>query len=264
MLPAHNIASDRNQSNNISANVRATLRNTNLSLGARVILGELQYGAGHKGYVFYGIEKLAENVGLSVSQTKRYLKQLKDGGYIRAETRPCRSNIWFINDTESVSYMNHINYTNVNKNNVYVEPEPIPETLPPPETQRNAISQCDTQKPKQVYDTGLLREILDVTGDRKSIRCWIKVISQLPEQEIHRGISALKIAMSESIIERPGAYLLTVLKQNNPQFLQSPQKKPIQPLTNPIIPKLEQQKIPVSREKALGYIEQILKTLEKR
>jgi len=73
-------------------------------------------------------------------------------------------------------------------------------------------------KSQKVFDAGLLQEILDLTGDRKSLGCWISCVSRLPEEEIRIGLSSLRIAMAESDVYKPGAYLLGVIRSRNPDF----------------------------------------------
>jgi hypothetical protein len=74
-----------------------------------------------------------------------------------------------------------------------------------------------TRIPK-IFDTGLLREVLDLTGDYKSKGCWISCINALPEEEIRIGLSSLRIAMAENDVYRPGGYLLSVIRSRNPEF----------------------------------------------
>jgi hypothetical protein len=70
----------------------------------------------------------------------------------------------------------------------------------------------------KVFDSGLLREILDLTGDHKSKGCWISCVSRLPEEEIRIAMSSLRQAMMETDVYRPGGYMLGIIKSRNPEF----------------------------------------------
>jgi hypothetical protein len=61
-------------------------------------------------------------------------------------------------------------------------------------------------------------EIEQLTGDRKSRGCWIKIVKHIPENTIYAGLSSLRIAMSEGIIKNPGSYMVGTIKNCYPDL----------------------------------------------
>jgi hypothetical protein len=90
----------------------------------------------------------------------------------------------------------------------------------PDDTGTGVDSPMRVRRPKsqKVFDAGLLNEILDLTGDRKSLGCWISCVSRLPEEEIRIAMSSLRQAMMETDVYRPGGYMLGIIKSRNPEF----------------------------------------------
>ena len=64
-------------------------------------------------------------------------------------------------------------------------------------------------------------EIEQLTGDRKSRGCWIKIVKHIPENTIYAGLSSLRIAMSEGIIKNPGSYVVGTIKNCYPDLFSS-------------------------------------------
>lgn len=75
-----------------------------------------------------------------------------------------------------------------------------------------------------VFDMSLVREILEVTGDKKSLGCFIKIVKNVPRNLIYAAISTLRIAISEGIVLKPGAYFVQTIKNYSPDLFtnQSP------------------------------------------
>jgi hypothetical protein len=110
---------------------------------------------------------------------------------------------------------------------VRVPSEPEPTEPPPPAPDETEPTKASTKEPRpqkcdersepgKVFDSRLLAEILTLTNDHRSRRFWIGVVGRLPEEELRYGMSSLRVAMNESIISRPGAYLHSILKARNP------------------------------------------------
>jgi hypothetical protein len=85
-----------------------------------------------------------------------------------------------------------------------------------PENGQNRTRNVPSRHREKIFDTTLLAEILEMTGDYKSRGCWISVIRQVDEDSIRYGLSCLRQAeVDGTMIERPGAYLLSVLREHN-------------------------------------------------
>jgi hypothetical protein len=67
----------------------------------------------------------------------------------------------------------------------------------------------------------LVMEIEQLTGDRKSRRCWIKIVKTVPENTIYAGLSSLRIAMNEGIVGNSGSYLVGTIKNYYPDLFSS-------------------------------------------
>jgi len=96
-------------------------------------------------------------------------------------------------------------------------PEPPEQSCLIPEKIPNKINENCT------FNMDLVREIEQLTGDRKSRRCWIKIVKHVPENTIYAGLSSLRIAMSEGIVGNSGSYLVGTIKNYYPDLF-SPKK----------------------------------------
>jgi hypothetical protein len=74
----------------------------------------------------------------------------------------------------------------------------------------------------------LVREILDLTGDAKSTRFWVKFVRLAPLTTVYLAISSLKIAIDEGIVLHPGKYLVGIIKRQYPEMFDS-KKQPLRP-----------------------------------
>jgi len=91
--------------------------------------------------------------------------------------------------------------------------------------------QKTTKTPSNVIDMSLVQEILQVTNDKKSLNCFIKIVKSVHKNIIYTAISSLKIAMDESYISRPGAYFVKTIKNYYPDVFTSPKICSERPLT---------------------------------
>jgi hypothetical protein len=100
-------------------------------------------------------------------------------------------------------------------------------SVPAPEieTPKNLslISEKIPNKNKEncTFNMDLVLEIEQLTGDRKSRGCWIKIVKTVPENTIYAGLSSLRIAMNEGIIKNPGSYLVGTIKSYYPDLFSS-------------------------------------------
>ena len=78
-----------------------------------------------------------------------------------------------------------------------------------------------TQKHSAVIAMRLVSEILAVTGDKKSLGCFIKIVKDVPRNLIYAAISSLRIAIGEGIVSKPGAYFVQTIKNYNPDLFTS-------------------------------------------
>lgn len=78
------------------------LRDTRLSIGARVTYAVLLMYAWQEEACFAGQEKMSKDIGVSDRQVRDYLKELRDHGYIRIKRQGLnRPNLYYILDVKS-------------------------------------------------------------------------------------------------------------------------------------------------------------------
>lgn len=78
------------------------LRDTGLSIGARLSYAVLLMYAWQEGATFAGQVKMAQDVGVSERQLRDYLKELQEKGYIRIKRRGLnRPNLYYILDAKT-------------------------------------------------------------------------------------------------------------------------------------------------------------------
>ena len=75
--------------------------------------------------------------------------------------------------------------------------------------------------PSNVVDMSLVQQILEVTGDKKSTACFIKIVKNVPEAIVYAAISSLKLSMDEGIVSKPGAYFVSTIKNYYPDLFNS-------------------------------------------
>ena len=78
------------------------LRDTGLSIGARVTYAVLLMYAWQEEACFAGQGKMSEDIGVSDRQVRDYLKELQDRGYIRIKRQGLsKPNLYYILDVKS-------------------------------------------------------------------------------------------------------------------------------------------------------------------
>jgi hypothetical protein len=78
------------------------LRDTRLSLGARLTYAELLSYAWQEGSCFPGQERMAKDMGIGKRTLRRFLAELRDHGYISwKKLMPGGSNTYFIHDVKT-------------------------------------------------------------------------------------------------------------------------------------------------------------------
>ena len=78
------------------------LRDTRLSIGARVTYAVLLMYAWQDEACFAGQEKMSKDIGVSDRQVRDYLKELQDHGYIRIKRQGLnKPNLYYILDVKS-------------------------------------------------------------------------------------------------------------------------------------------------------------------
>jgi len=78
------------------------LRDTRLSIGARVTYAVLLMYAWQDEACFAGQEKMSRDIGVSDRQVRDYLKELQDHGYIRIKRQGLnKPNLYYILDVKS-------------------------------------------------------------------------------------------------------------------------------------------------------------------
>jgi hypothetical protein len=140
--------------------------------------------------------------------------------------------------------------------------EPVHQPTRPIKTSSNLI------------DMTLVQEIIQITNDRKSTACFIKIVKNVPKNIIYAALSSLKIAMDENYILRPGAYFVSTIKNYYPDVFTGQRTCHDSPVTknNSIVvpPKTSKKQcfeqdniIPASPEVALEAINKIKLILNK-
>jgi hypothetical protein len=298
---------------NLANYISNIISDPTLSKNASATLIQLTLSAGRKGYCELLIYSISVKVKSSRTQTKLYLKELQDKKRIKIIYRTGRSSIYQILDIlpENVGpsrfsdYIQDIkkrknqrsertnvicNFPEKTKPAAHSESESteqIIETEPPSALAtdnkiiiKNSIqpSNIEVQKPiktsSNVVDINLLKEILQITGDKKSVGCFIKIVKNVPKNIIYAALSSLKIAMEENYISRPGGYFVQTIKNYYPDVFSSPKTCPERPLTknnNIVVPPGTSKKqcfeqdniIPASPEVALEAIGKIKLILNK-
>ena len=84
-------------------------------------------------------------------------------------------------------------------------------------------------KPKNPVRMDLVREIINLTNDHKSVRCWVKFVRSAPEQIVQLAIHSLKSALSSETVYHAGKYLIGIIKRIFPEMFTSGQKQPVRP-----------------------------------
>jgi hypothetical protein len=155
----------------------------------------------------------------------------------------------------------------------------IKNSIQPPNTEPTKPVLHQQQKPikttSNVVNMTLVQEILQVTNDKKSLNCFIKIVKNCPESIVYAAISSLKICMQENYILRPGGYFVQTIKKYCPDIFCS-QKNAQETFSNKnnssVIPlgtskkqcfEPEDNVVPASQEFAMEAISAIKSILDK-
>jgi hypothetical protein len=170
------------------------------------MLNRLRNAAGRKGKIQLRVEKWGNWVGYEKRMAQYLIAELITAGLVKREIVKGHANYWIITDVYG-KYQTHA------KDCITVkEPFQVKNNV-----KKNAIS----SQPSKPFDLPLVKQIIEATGDGKSLKYWIKVVRKLPEAEILQYLSHLKIAMNEKIIYHPGAYLNSLILANHPELKKS-------------------------------------------
>jgi len=262
-----------------------------VSKAAQILLSELLSWSGEKGYCWWGVSTIAQDLNWSNATVWRKATELKKSGLLEVIPRPGRSNYWVplpgplkmkrlkneltplaiprvllekkkekkeerctvekecadtnqapsstrdqnvnVIDFESVEEKSFPTKSNPQKiisstttyhqlkSNMMRKSVPVPAPEPPehscpiPERSPNKINENCT------FNMDLVLEIEQLTGDRKSRGCWIKIVKSVPENTIYAGLSSLRIAMNEGIVGNSGSYLVGTFKNYYPDLFSS-------------------------------------------
>lgn len=168
---------------------------------------------------------IAQRMSVSVRYVKKILSQLVELKLISVKRRWRKSNVYHLlcRVKKRLSTMGNSNSQEnrpILKNNV----------------NGNAVDKFHKRK---ASDLELVREIENITRTTKDRRCWEKVVKTCSTDTVLRAISSLKIAMNEISLNKPGAYLVSILKAEHPGLFgskqydhtpNSPTQKPVEPL----------------------------------
>lgn len=251
-----NTATEHNNSSNIPQSISFNLANTirdiisdpTLTQGASRLLVQLVLSAGRKGWTWFLIETLGVLVKTSRTQVKVYLKELVDKNRIKIVHRPGRSSVYQIvgiynQSTKVGRFSGHIKQSYKTKSNVIEKPNGVSvlpsqetksETSNPRENQQSALHTKTHEKPSikvisnKPIRMDIVREILDITRDTKSIGCWIKFVRSAPLPIVYCAIASLKSALEEGQVCHPGKYLTGIIKNIYPEMFE-PQKHALRP-----------------------------------
>ena len=216
-----------------------------ISRGAAHVLIRLVTASGYHGYCYPSISTLCQWTNYKQTQLRHYLRQLVQAGHIRIihtlgrsneyqltriipkSSRPLRScgpRKRFIKRKRITDQENVISFR--------------PPEQPPPDqnqgyncnvgfTQEQTDNRRDnynletpkvhTKPPVNHY---LLRQIMQLTGDKKSFGLWFKLVKTVDEQTIYQALSSLRSAIDCNTVNHRGRYLVGILKQLVPELFQ--------------------------------------------
>jgi len=262
-----------------------------VSKAAQILLSELLSWSGERGFCWWGVSTIAQDLNWSNATVWRKAKELKKSGLLEVIPRPGRSNYWvplpgplkmkrLKNELTPIAIprvllekkkekkeerctvekecadtnqapsstrgqnVNVIDFESTEEESFLTNSDPqkiissaatyhqlkpnmmrksIPVPAPEPPEHPCPISEKISNKNKEnsTFNMDLVMEIEQLTGDRKSRRCWIKIVKTVPENTIYTGLSSLRIAMNEGIIKNPGSYLVGTIKSYYPDLFSS-------------------------------------------
>ena len=241
----------------ITEKIRLVNGDKSLSKGAKLLTIEIIIASNFRGYCWHSVAALGQMISASESQVHKYIREAQEDGWIEVKRRPRKTNIYSLGEkfgpkeprvSDSAPKIENIKY----KENVLVK------------------KREERQKPQATeapVDLPMVRRILQETGDRKSLRYWVKVCRMLPESELLEYLSHLRIAMGEKIIYHPGGYLNSLILANHPELRKT--TAPVSPST-PVerivthVKEATEPVLPASHEESLAAIARIKEMLARR
>ena len=192
----------------LTGKIRLVNTDKSLSKGAKLLTIEIIIASNFRGYCWHSVAALGEMIAASESQVHRYIKEASEGGWIEVKRRPKKTSLYSLGEKfgaqeQRVSAAAPKIEISKKKNNVLVREK---KERPEPTTAESPV------------DLPMVRKIINETGDRKSLRYWVKVCRLVPESELHEYLSHLRVAMGEKIICHPGGYLNTMILANYPEL----------------------------------------------
>lgn len=262
--------------------IRLINRDLNLSKGAKLLAIEIIIASNWRGYCWHSISAFTEMISSSETQVHSYLKELEAKDFIKIVRRPGTTNRYYLGpifDHPEVpdrgvrnSEPKKENKYKTNVSNVTLKSlkEEKNDPLDSPTTTDTHDIHINIKPHKPVsnpFKMSLVKEILDLTNDKKSLGCYIKIVRTVPEAIIHTALSSLKIALNEGIVSNRGAYFVQTIKNHCPEVFCSsktsivtsstPVKRiitQVKPATEPVVEPDEQ---PASHEEAMESLKKI-------
>ncbi len=210
-----------------------------ISRGAAHVLIRLVTASGYHGYCYPSINTLCQWTNYKQTQLRHYLRQLVQAGHIRIIHTPGRSNEYQLTRIIPKSsrplrscgpikrFIKRKRITDQENVISFMPPE-----QPPPDQNKDcncnvANTQDQTKPPVNHY---LLRQIMQLTGDKKSFGLWFKLVKTVDEQTIYQALSSLRSAIDCNTVNHRGRYLVGILKQLAPELFQeqTPRQAPTQ------------------------------------
>jgi len=225
-----------------------------VSSSARLLYIELRRLSGLNGYTSKSIRELSYFIGKSARQVSRLVHELESNRLIEIWQHEGFENEYVIPDvyfrhthdkcvrtfkskintklTVSRQKPNGISLGQIPKP---IEPEPVAITAPAPEPEHHETELPMVEsghksihiKPKNPVNFQLVKDILALTNDHKSVRFWIKFVVRAPENIVQLAIHSLKSALSSETVYHAGRYLVGIIKRIFPEMFDSGHKVPL-------------------------------------
>lgn len=265
--------------------IRLINRDSNLSKGSKLLSIEIIIASNWRGYCWHSISAFTEMISASETQVHSYLKELEAKDFIKIVRRPGTTNRYYLgpifisadhpenpdrgvrNSEPKIKTKYKTNVKNVIFESSQTEENDSPAPTTTTDTQDNRIDLKPHKPASKPFKMGLVKDILDLTNDKKSTGCYIKIVRTVPEPIIHTALSSLKIALTEGIVSNRGAYFVQTIKNHCPEVFSEPKTSPVavstsnerivtqvKPATETVIEPDEQ---PASHEEAMESLEKI-------
>ena len=213
----------------IFSSIKSDMSRRDLSLGAKAAITTLRVMIGYKAFFSISLQKISEAIGCPLASTRRYLKELQDKGLLGAHMRHNHPNSWYLADmsckrtpdcspvstqgcdcspvtahqrTVDCSPVSTIKDSLKEQENVNVgDPTPNVIEAAPPEEERKT--------PPSILP--MVNEIERVTRDMHSRRAFIRVATNVGEDDIRYALDQVSYGCSQGSVHNPGAYFLRII-----------------------------------------------------